>query len=153
MASGDAGLARGTRARERPTGLRTAPRDRSAAASRVPALDGIRAVAVLAVLAFHGGMPWASGGFLGVDAFFVLSGYLITALLLNEWQQSGRVALFAFWGRRARRLLPALLLLLLLTVAVTARYFVPVEEQPRLRGDGLAALFYVSNWRMVFRGG
>ena len=75
----------------------------------VPALDGVRGLAVMAVLAFHGGMPWARGGFLGVDAFFVLSGYLITSLLLAEWERTGRIALGTFWGRRARRLLPALL--------------------------------------------
>jgi len=119
---------------------------------RVPALDGIRALAVLAVLAFHGGMPWARGGFLGVDAFFVLSGYLIVSLLLTEWLQTGRIGVLAFWGRRARRLLPALLLLVL-TVAMTARYFTPVEQRGQLRGDALAALFYVANWRMVLRGG
>jgi peptidoglycan/LPS O-acetylase OafA/YrhL len=107
---------------------------------------------VLAVLAFHGGMTWARGGFLGVDAFFVLSGYLITTLLLTEWQRTGRIATLAFWARRARRLLPAVLLMVL-TVTLTARYLVPVEERRQLSGDGLAALFYVSNWRMVLRGG
>ena len=123
------------------------------AASRVPALDGIRAVAVAAVLAFHGGLSWASGGFLGVDAFFVLSGYLITALLLAEWTRSGgRIDLAAFWGRRARRLLPALLLVVT-AVAVGARALLPPEEVRLLRGDGIAALLYVANWRMIFRGG
>ena len=78
----------------------------------LPALDGVRALAVAAVLAFHGGMPWARGGFLGVDAFFVLSGFLITSLLVAEWERTGRVALGAFWLRRARRLLPALLLVI-----------------------------------------
>src|SRR4051812_46529046 len=77
----------------------------------VPALDGIRALSVAAVLAFHAGLPWVAGGFLGVDAFFVLSGYLITTLLLAEYRRTGRIALGAFWGRRARRLLPALLLM------------------------------------------
>jgi peptidoglycan/LPS O-acetylase OafA/YrhL len=122
-------------------------------ASRVPALDGIRAVAVTWVLAFHGGLSWASGGFLGVDAFFVLSGYLITALLLAEWTRSGgRFDLAAFWGRRARRLLPALLLVVT-AVAVGARALLPPEEVRLLRGDGIAALLYVANWRMVLRGG
>ncbi len=118
----------------------------------MPALDGLRGVSVLAVLAFHGGLTWARGGFLGVDAFFVLSGYLITTLLLTEWQRTGRIAMLAFWARRARRLLPAVLLLVL-TVTLTARYLVPVEERESLPGDGLAALLYVANWRMVFRGG
>jgi peptidoglycan/LPS O-acetylase OafA/YrhL len=121
--------------------------------AHVPALDGIRALAVAAVLAFHGGLSWASGGFLGVDAFFVLSGYLITALLLAEWRRGGgRIDLPAFWGRRARRLLPALLLVVT-AVAIAARALLPPEEVRLLRGDGIAALFYVANWRMVLRGG
>lgn len=120
-------------------------------AGRVPALDGLRAVAVAAVLAFHGGMPGASGGFLGVDAFFVLSGYLITSLLLAESARTGRVDLAAFWGRRARRLLPALLLVVV-AVAVGARVLLPPEELRLLRGDGAAALLYVANWRMIDRG-
>src|SRR6185503_10435479 len=78
--------------------------------AHVGALDGMRGLAVLAVMAFHAGLTWAGGGFLGVDAFFVLSGYLITALLLVEHRRSGRIRLPAFWGRRARRLLPAMLL-------------------------------------------
>ena len=123
------------------------------ARTHVPALDGIRAVAVAAVLAFHGGLPGATGGFLGVDAFFVLSGYLITALLLAEWTRSGgRLDLAGFWGRRVRRLLPALLLMVTV-VAIGARALLPPEEIRLLRGDGIAALLYVANWRMIFRGG
>ena len=125
----------------------------ASASAHVPALDGIRAVAVAAVLAFHGGLSWATGGFLGVDAFFVLSGYLITALLLAEWaRRGGRIDLAAFWGRRVRRLLPALLLMVT-AVAIGARALLPPEEVRLLRGDGMAALFYVANWRMTFRGG
>src|SRR3954462_8927191 len=93
---------------------------------RLGSLDGLRALAVAGVLAFHGGLPWARGGFLGVDAFFVLSGYLITTLLLAEWGREGRIALVAFWGRRARRLLPALGLLLL-GVAAYAAVFTPAD--------------------------
>jgi peptidoglycan/LPS O-acetylase OafA/YrhL len=118
----------------------------------VPAYDGVRALAVLAVLAFHGGVVWAGGGFLGVDAFLVLSGFLITSLLLQERQRTGTVALAAFWGRRARRLLPALFVMVT-AVALSARAFLPPEELRLLRGDGLAALFYVANWRMILRGG
>jgi peptidoglycan/LPS O-acetylase OafA/YrhL len=73
--------------------------------AHVDALDGIRAVAVAAVLCFHQGLSWPQGGFLGVEAFFVLSGFLITSLLLTEWSGSGRISLGNFWGRRARRLL------------------------------------------------
>ena len=67
----------------------------------LPALDGLRAFAVLAVICYHGGMSWALGGFLGVDAFFVLSGFLITSLLLAEWRETDGIALAAFWIRRA----------------------------------------------------
>jgi peptidoglycan/LPS O-acetylase OafA/YrhL len=141
-----------------PIGVRPPPRrpDRAPAVRQgigyVPALDGVRALAVLAVLAFHGGMPWAGGGFLGVDAFFVLSGYLITSLLLAEWERTGRIALGSFWARRARRLLPALLLMVVV-VTLGGRVLLPPEEVRLLRGDGLAALFYVANWRMILRGG
>jgi len=116
-----------------------------------PALDGVRALAVTAVLLFHGGVAALPGGFLGVDAFFVLSGYLITALLLAEHARTGRIALAAFWGRRARRLLPALLIVLVV-IAVAGRYLLADMEAGLLRGDALAALFYVANWRMIYRG-
>src|SRR3712207_750644 len=83
----------------------------------LPGLDGLRALAVVAVLLYHAELTWLPGGFLGVEIFFVISGYLITALLLTEWRQLGRVDLKGFWIRRARRLLPALCLLLALTLA------------------------------------
>ncbi len=116
-----------------------------------PALDGIRALAVAAVLAYHAGMPWARGGFLGVDAFFVLSGFLITSLLLTEWRSRGRIDLLAFWSRRARRLLPALFLMLT-GVALYALLIAQPEELDKLRGDALATIFYVANWRPVLSG-
>ena len=114
-----------------------------------PALDGIRALAVAAVLAYHAGRPWADGGFLGVDAFFVLSGYLITSLLLVEWRGRASISLLAFWARRARRLLPALFLMLI-GVAVYAVVFAQPEELGKIRGDALATIGYVANWRPVF---
>ena len=122
-----------------------------AALGYAPALDGIRALAVLAVLLFHAGVSWLPGGFLGVDVFFVLSGFLISTLLLAEWRRTGKVDLVAFWGRRARRLLPALLLLVLVVVTV-GRLLLDPETVHLLRADALAALLYVANWRMLVRG-
>ncbi len=113
----------------------------------MPALDGLRAVAVLAVLLFHAGLERWAGGFLGVEAFFALSGYLITALLLAELQQRGRIDLRRFWMRRARRLLPALFLLLAVVVPL-ALLLLPFESEGLL-GDTLASLAYVMNWRLV----
>ena len=112
-----------------------------------PGLDGLRALAVIAVLLYHAELPWIPGGFLGVEIFFVISGYLITALLLAEWRQRGRIDLKDFWFRRARRLLPAAYLLLAVTLAY-AVVFLP-EEVAGLRGDVIAALGYVTNWYLV----
>ena len=114
----------------------------------LPGLDGLRALAVIVVLLYHADLPWLPGGFLGVEVFFVISGYLITALLVAEWRQHGRIDLKAFWFRRARRLLPALYLLLAVTLAY-AVVFLP-EEVAGLRGDVIAALGYVTNWYLVF---
>ncbi len=113
-----------------------------------PALDGLRAIAVLAVLLYHAGVTWLPGGLLGVDLFFVLSGFLITGLLLGEWNRSGRIDLARFWGRRARRLLPALLILLL-AVCAYARFIASPGQAASLRDDSLATLFYVGNWRFA----
>ncbi len=96
-------------------------------------------------------MSWAGGGFLGVDAFFVLSGYLITSLLLVEWRGHGSIAPLAFWARRARRLLPALFLMLI-GVALYAVFFAGPLELERIRGDALATIGYVANWRPIFEG-
>jgi peptidoglycan/LPS O-acetylase OafA/YrhL/lysophospholipase L1-like esterase len=126
----------------------------------LPALDGLRALAVAGVICYHGGLAWAGGGFLGVDAFFVLSGYLITTLLLTEWRSSslatewnatGRIDLKAFWARRARRLLPALLLVLG-AVAVYAVLVAAPGELRTIRADGIASLFYIANWRFIWSG-
>ena len=113
-----------------------------------PGLDGVRAVAVLAVLLYHGQVGWARGGFVGVDIFFVLSGFLITGLLLAEWRHWGSLDLRRFWLRRARRLLPALLLVLV-AVSLGAAAFASPAERGALRGDALATLGYVANWRFV----
>ena len=116
-----------------------------------PALDGLRAIAVTAVALYHFGVPGLGGGFLGVDMFFVLSGFLITSLLLAEHARTGRIKLAAFWARRARRLLPALLLVLV-AVAIAGHFLLQSFDVSLLRTDSLAALFYVANWRMIFRG-
>ncbi|MHB1776536.1 MAG: DUF459 domain-containing protein [Acidimicrobiales bacterium] len=117
----------------------------------MPALDGVRALAVLGVMAYHGGIAWLGGGFLGVDAFFVLSGFLITSLLVAEWRRRRTIALGAFWSRRARRLLPALLLVLVF-VACYAAFVAAPGTYPGLRLDALSSLFYVANWHFILVG-
>src|SRR3954463_2600577 len=116
-----------------------------------PALDGIRALAVIAVMLFHAGNTYATAGFIGVDVFLVLSGFLITLLLLRELRTSGRVAFGAFWMRRARRLLPALILVLV-AVALFGAFVATDDEALGLRGDLLGSLVYVENWRFVLSG-
>ncbi len=118
------------------------------AAAHVPGLDGVRGLAVAAVVAYHLGFGWAKGGYLGVDTFLVLSGYLITAGLLAEHGRSGRVELGAFWARRVRRLLPALLLLVAVIGVYAAMAALP-DEARSLRLDGVSALGFFSNWRFV----
>ncbi len=120
--------------------------------SYAPSLDGVRALAVLGVMAFHSALPFLPGGFLGVDAFFVLSGFLITTLLVGEWRRLGTVRLRAFWARRARRLLPALLVMVVFVVCYAA-FVVPKGTYPTLGPDALATLFYVSNWHFIAAGG
>lgn len=112
-----------------------------------PAVDGLRALAVIAVLLYHAGLGWIKGGFLGVEVFFVISGYLITSLLLSEWLQQGRIDLWSFWLRRARRLLPAVFSLMIGTLAY-AVVFLP-SEVAALRGDAVATLGYVTNWYLI----
>jgi len=116
-----------------------------------PALDGIRAVAVLAVIAYHFGYRHAQGGFLGVDIFFVLSGYLITSLLLAEHARTGKINLVAFWYRRAKRLLPALFLMLVVVAIWIGAYASPFELILR-REDLIWTLFYGANWHFIASG-
>jgi peptidoglycan/LPS O-acetylase OafA/YrhL len=123
------------------------------AAGRLPhrrSIDGLRALAVSAVLLYHAEVAWLPGGFLGVDVFFTISGYLITSLLLAEHAASSTISLRTFWARRARRLLPALGVLLLgvVLLALIGAH----DSVARLRGDVLAALTYSSNWWQVIRG-
>ncbi len=116
--------------------------------SYVPALDGIRAFAVAAVIIYHLNNSWLPGGLLGVDVFFVLSGYLITSLLISELDRTGEISLKGFWGRRARRLLPALVITLLGT-ALYSWLWAPIDRLATIRGDALSTLFYVANWRFI----
>jgi len=116
----------------------------------MPGLDGLRAIAVVAVMVYHANSTWLSAGFLGVEVFFVISGYLITLLLISEKERTGRVRLGQFWFRRARRLLPALFLMM----GGLAIYMALFERRPmgQTRGDLLAGTFYVSNWFQVWVG-
>ena len=116
---------------------------------RIPALDGIRAVAIILILFFHAGFYGLPGGFYSVDIFFVLSGFLITGLLIAEHRLSGGIGLKRFWGHRIRRLLPAMLALLV-AVAVYARFFAPVDELGQIRSDAISTLFYANNWHQAF---
>ena len=111
---------------------------------RAPGLDGVRALAVLVVIAFHEGMRGIPGGFLGVDVFFVLSGYLITDLLVAQRARRGRLDLRGFWTRRARRLLPALAVVLVTVTAAVA--VIEPGQLGALRPALAAAVTYSSNW-------
>lgn len=125
----------------KPTDVRTA---------YLPGLDGLRAIAVALVIAYHIDIPGFSGGMLGVGVFFTLSGFIITTVLVRTWQKRGNLALSNFWIRRARRLLPAVFLLLLSTLAATA-LFDPEKLSARIQEAGWAAI-YVANWATVMRG-
>jgi peptidoglycan/LPS O-acetylase OafA/YrhL len=116
----------------------------------VPGLDGLRALAVLAVIVYHANREWLGGGFLGVEVFFVISGYLITLLLIAERERMGTVSLKQFWIRRARRLLPALFTLLIGTITYCAIF--DSDRLGKLRGDVIAGVAYVSNWFQVWTG-
>ena len=114
-------------------------------------LNGIRALSVLAIIAFHSGLSWIPGGYYGVDAFFVLSGFLITTLLLGEWGASGTIGLRRFWGRRARRLLPALFLLVAV-IGIVMATLPGVFSTPHAFESALATVFYTSNWYLIHAG-
>lgn len=132
-------------------GGESAARPEAARLGYVPALDGLRGVSVLAVLAYHAGFGWMHGGFLGVEVFFVVSGYLITALLLDEQATAGWISLRRFWIRRARRLLPALICVLL-AVSLWAALFGSAEQRWQLRRDLPWALGYLANWGQIVGG-
>src|ERR1043166_3910843 len=114
----------------------------------MPGLDGLRAIAVLAVIAFHLGFGWAPGGLLGVGIFFTLSGYLITDILLSQLSARGHIRLGRFWLARARRPLPALFLMLLIVIAWVSG-FRPAQPQ-QFRDAVVANAVYVGNWQLIF---
>jgi peptidoglycan/LPS O-acetylase OafA/YrhL len=113
----------------------------------MPGLDGLRAIAVLAVIFFHLGFGWAPGGLLGVGIFFTLSGYLITDILLGQYMKRGAIHLGRFWLGRARRLLPALFLMLLIVIAWVT-IFGPAQPD-QFRKAVVSAIFYVNNWQQI----
>jgi len=116
-----------------------------------PSLDGLRAISVAVVLLYHAGFSWMSGGFFGVEVFFVVSGYLITSLLLEEHDRRDGIALGQFWLRRVRRLLPALYAVLL-AVAVWAALAGSAAQQSQLRREIPWSIFYVNNWGQILGG-
>ncbi len=124
------------------------PRPVEGTSPYLPGLDGIRAIAVLAVLVYHLGFGWASGGLLGVQVFFVLSGYLITDLLVAEYRRHRTIKLGQFWLRRARRLLPALFVVLFVTVGWATLF--DRSQLASLRSDLPSSIFYFSNWWFIF---
>ncbi|MDG1846995.1 MAG: acyltransferase family protein [Acidimicrobiales bacterium] len=116
-----------------------------------PEIDGVRAIAVLSVIIYHLNADWLPGGYLGVDIFFVLSGYLITTLLVLEYDKDQRIDLAGFWARRIRRLMPALFIVLsaiALYFALSSSNFTRIG----LRSDLFSALFYVANWNFIAEG-
>jgi peptidoglycan/LPS O-acetylase OafA/YrhL len=114
----------------------------------MPGIDALRALAVLAVFGYHAGLGWVPGGFLGVDVFFVISGYLITSLLLREFRSTDHIELGRFWLRRARRLLPAVGVLVAVAMIVSA--IAEPDKIGQIRGDAVASLFYFANWHFIF---
>jgi peptidoglycan/LPS O-acetylase OafA/YrhL len=125
------------------------PSSRTVRIPYFPGLDGLRGLAVAAVLFFHGGFSWMVGGYLGVSTFFTLSGFLITSLLLAERASEGQVRLRAFWRRRFRRLMPASLACLAL-ILVFGVFAADTVQRENLAGDVISALGYVANWRFIF---
>ena len=122
-----------------------------AALARHRGLDGLRGVAVILVIIFHSGLDWLPGGFLGVSVFFTLSGFLITSLLINECENSGRINLKAFWGRRLRRLAPASLVVIAVVIGLASWLSTSIEAS-RIKGDAISAVLYFSNWRFIYSG-
>ncbi|MDP9255268.1 MAG: acyltransferase [Actinomycetota bacterium] len=113
-----------------------------------PDIEGLRAVAVVLVVAFHAGFPAITGGYVGVDVFYVISGFLITGLLFDEVERTGSIDFASFYARRARRLLP-MAMLVLMAVAVGMLFFTPPVFRPQVRFDAISAALYYSNWQFA----
>ncbi|MEN3123097.1 acyltransferase family protein [Janibacter sp. LM] len=116
-----------------------------------PPLDGLRGISVIAIVLFHAEVAWVHGGYWAVNVFFIVSGYLITGLLLKEHDRWGTVDLVTFYVRRAKRLLPALVTSVV-AIAVASRWIMGESMPDTTRGDALSSLFYVANWRFIFTG-
>ncbi|CAN5546932.1 hypothetical protein BH10ACT2_BH10ACT2_24380 [soil metagenome] len=114
-----------------------------------PTLDGVRAVSVIAVIFYHAGFTWMHGGFFGVEVFFVVSGFLITSLLIEERDGTGKVRLGKFWVRRWRRLLPALFTMLI-AIGVWSVFWGTAEQHTQVRRDYPWGIFYLANWGQIF---
>lgn len=127
------------------------PADPAAGWKFRPDIEGLRAVAIIGVILFHAGVRWLPGGFLGVDVFFVLSGFLITGILIAEAEKTGTISLGDFWARRARRLLPAATLVSLATLLLSARLDAPFLQEVHAR-SAIAFATYWSNLLFVRRG-
>ncbi|MEZ5192505.1 MAG: acyltransferase [Nocardioides sp.] len=117
-----------------------------------PDLDGLRSIAVYLVLLFHTGLSWATGGFIGVDLFFVLSGFLVTTVLVDEIEQTGRLRVGQFYARRVRRLLPAALITIVATASTFAVLW-PVVRRLEIVGDAQSSLLYYANWHFISASG
>ena len=113
-----------------------------------PDIEGLRGVAVLIVVLFHAGLAGVAGGFVGVDVFFVISGFLITGLLVREHGRTGRIALLPFYARRARRLLPAAVVVLVATLVAAMNLVAPLDR-PAVGLDGAAAALSIGNIRFA----
>jgi peptidoglycan/LPS O-acetylase OafA/YrhL len=126
------------------------PRQAISRVPYLPGLDGMRALAVVAVILYHTNNGWLPGGFIGVEVFFVISGYLITLLLIGEHEKKGRIDLKQFWMRRARRLLPALFLMMSMLMIYSAIF--ERDTLGKLRGDVIAGVAYITNWYQIWIG-
>src|SRR5262245_118713 len=124
------------------------PRPKRATIAHLPSIDGLRAIAIAAVVFYHADLPWMPGGFIGVEVFLVISGFLITSLLIREYSQKRTIDIADFWARRARRLLPAMWAVIF-SVTLYCAYVLP-DELASLRGDAIAALGYAANWVLIF---